>query len=231
MNDTPAAASFPRDAPQSQTQRGQKPVKRRRLEVAAEGRRIADTVGEIYLEAACMTNSQRLATVRSHLRWWLAQNAVGQNAGATTESEAILSESILIVDGFYAGRTFEAASHRATWFMEPDELKIHDQNSSVAAVFQGDQITADHPVVQHEPVTVHEPVLLEDSVVLEDSVQDQVVVESDVSVSDEESRDVAPEQEDLPVSLPISAAKKPEKEAAAESEHDRDDDVRLPKAA
>ena len=156
-----------------------------------------------------MTNSQRLAAVRDHLRRWLCEhtsptisecgdieqpepeqfgpeqfgpeqpeNADEEPDGqrevvesATTEIEEngssecddaspadvsspeisaetpeISSESILIRDGFYAGRTFEASAggdlFRATWFMEPDELKIRDPQGNVLVVFQGDEIVA-----------------------------------------------------------------------------------------
>lgn len=105
-----------------------------------------------------MTNSQRLATVRDHLRRWLQEQVVQEGletdaTGDTPDSQAstepqpaakIAAESILIRDGFYAGRTFDAIAgeqaYRATWFMEPDELKIHDAAGTVAAVFSGDEI-------------------------------------------------------------------------------------------
>ena len=89
-----------------------------------------------------MTNSQRLATVRAHLARWLSENVAAEEASAAK----IVSESILIRDGFYGGRTFHAVAgdqpFRATWFMEPDELKIRDGQGEVVAVFQGDQIEA-----------------------------------------------------------------------------------------
>lgn len=141
-----------------------------------------------------MTNSQRLAIVRSHLVRWLSENlggetprseplggtpepptperpapehaapeqsaveqaAVEQTAAELSENAEsqgrIVSESILIRDGFYGGRTFHASAGarkiRATWFMEPDELKIRDERGEVLAVFQGDDIQA-IPEVDH----------------------------------------------------------------------------------
>jgi hypothetical protein len=144
-----------------------------------------------------MTNSQRLAAVRDHLRRWLGEHAcekasecgvvdrpkplgpqqagseqaeneqaenaepasLGQIDVAASETAVaeddsanrdrapeISRESILIRDGFYAGRTFIASngsdSFSATWFMEPDELKIRDPQGNVMAVFQGDEIVA-----------------------------------------------------------------------------------------
>ncbi|WP_182870528.1 hypothetical protein [Stieleria mannarensis] len=68
------------------------------------------------------------------------------------DAAKIGSESILIRDGFYAGRTFHATAgdqtYRATWFMEPDELKIHGAGGALVASFQGDQIGAEIPVVE-----------------------------------------------------------------------------------
>ena len=141
-----------------------------------------------------MTNSQRLAAVRDHLRRWLSEqvgrqtsvsgveealepetldpepqesgqsedsgeSSMGQQEGAVSPTTApktdllttvnppeINSESILIRDGFYAGRTFEATvggeSVRATWFLEPDELKIRGPQGNVLAVFGGNEIVA-----------------------------------------------------------------------------------------
>ncbi|MCA9139352.1 MAG: hypothetical protein KDB00_21405 [Planctomycetales bacterium] len=80
-----------------------------------------------------------------------------QESGESTSTESaaerpedavrISSESILIRDGFYAGRKFEAEAEgetfRATWFMEPDELKIHARGGTLLAVFQGDEISSD----------------------------------------------------------------------------------------
>lgn len=89
-----------------------------------------------------MTNSQRLAIVRSHLLRWLSENV----SSAETPQPRIVSESILIRDGFYGGRSFHAVvgeeSFRGTWFMEPDELKVRNSQGEVVGVFQGEQIEA-----------------------------------------------------------------------------------------
>lgn len=62
--------------------------------------------------------------------------------GHESESEkAIRNESILIRDGFYCGRRFQAAQHHAIWFMEEDQLKIHDTDGSVVAVFSGEELS------------------------------------------------------------------------------------------
>ena len=157
-----------------------------------------------------MTNSQRLATVRAHLRWWLCDNVTpnrseskrfdqpesgsdetngpdvnlaesseGTSDPATPESKTaeesdrdtatspqITSESILIRDGFYAGRTFEAIAlgqtFRASWFMEQDELKIHGTGGEVVAVYQGEAITSEHETIVHPadegPISIPMPV-------------------------------------------------------------------------
>ncbi len=92
-----------------------------------------------------MTNSQRLAIVRSHLLSWLGENGSERDSAAPQ----IVSESILIRDGFYSGRSFHAAvgdqTFRAIWFMEPDELKIRNAQGDVVAAFQGGQIKPPEP--------------------------------------------------------------------------------------
>ncbi|MDV6030365.1 MAG: hypothetical protein F9B45_09715 [Phycisphaera sp. RhM] len=174
-----------------------------------------------------MTNSQRLATVRAHLQHWLAANVMPrpcQTATDATESaEAsqeqmtqeiqsqpdhedetdakIVSESILIRDGFYAGRTFHATAQgetfRATWFMEPDELKIHGAGGALVASFQGEQIVANAPV-------------MEDAVSEEPALEDQ----------DESSATDAG-----PISIPMPAAE------SDSSDQDSDQQGQIPKAA
>lgn len=83
-----------------------------------------------------MTNSQRLALVRRCLTRWLADR--------TTRStgENRFRESILIRDGFYCGRRFDAGSHEAIWFFEEDEIKIFDELGDLLDRLQGDQIDA-----------------------------------------------------------------------------------------
>ncbi|PAY16191.1 hypothetical protein CKO51_27845 [Rhodopirellula sp. SM50] len=174
-----------------------------------------------------MTNSQRLATVRAHLQHWLAANVMPRPcqtpADATESAEEtqeqmtqeiqsqpdhedendakIVSESILIRDGFYAGRTFHATAQgetfRATWFMEPDELKIHGAGGALVASFQGEQIVAEAPV-------------------LEDAVSEQPVLED----QDESSAADAG-----PISIPMPAAENDS------SDQDSDQQGQVPKAA
>ncbi|MCC9603122.1 hypothetical protein LOC67_21440 [Stieleria sp. JC731] len=131
-----------------------------------------------------MTNSQRLATVRDHLRRWIQStyaDAVNADQEENSVGEAgIASESILIREGYYVGRTFIIATGeeelRATWFMEPDELKIRDLEGSIVAVFAGEEIYA-----------------------LEAEETQQVTVEAD-------SPAVAADEDDSPVSIPMIAA-------------------------
>ncbi|WP_147867349.1 hypothetical protein [Stieleria maiorica] len=168
-----------------------------------------------------MTNSQRLATVRAHLQRWLAatvtpsrretvsegkpegmDQASSDDAQGDANEAGIVSESILIRDGFYAGRTFHATTagdtYRATWFMEPDELKIHGAGGTLVASFQGDEIGAEIPVV--EIAVVETPVL------------------------DEQDAQETPDSE--PVSIPMPAA---EEESATDL--DSDHEGQLPRAA
>lgn len=81
-----------------------------------------------------MTNSHRLAAVRAHFRGWLADQTNGH------ESLEIISESLVVRDDFYCGRSFNTGTFRAVWFIEEDELKIHGADGTVVAVFQGDAI-------------------------------------------------------------------------------------------
>lgn len=88
-----------------------------------------------------MTNSQRLAIVRAHLRRWLAQQ---QGVDDSVDAEnPILSESILIRNEFYCGRRFHTSTHDAVWFMEEDELKIYHGSGELACVFSGKDINRD----------------------------------------------------------------------------------------
>ena len=87
-----------------------------------------------------MTNSHRLATVRAHFCAWIADTASGAGKSHQSEDLSIVSESLLIRDDFYCGRSFHTATYRAVWFIEEDELKIHEASGSVVAVFQGDEI-------------------------------------------------------------------------------------------
>jgi hypothetical protein len=191
-----------------------------------------------------MTNSQRLATVRSHLRWWLSQHAnatgnspstdvcsqeaedsssegenatenqslynvaaeAGSNAGRANPTDPIVSESILIRDGFYAGRTFHAADHRATWFMEPDELKIFQTDGEVVAVFRGKEITADHQTQQ---------------VVIGESAEETL----------DDGTDSAPGPVSLPMPVNEPAASESHGDQSGEGQAADDQDGQLPQAA
>ena len=82
-----------------------------------------------------MTNSQRLAQVRDFFVQWLLAH------GETPAERLIRNESILIRDGYYCGRRFQAAGHHAVWFMEEDQLKIHESDSGVVAVFSGEELS------------------------------------------------------------------------------------------
>ena len=84
-----------------------------------------------------MTNSQRLAQVRERLLHWLADKPAEDSEA---ETATIIGESILIVDGFYAGRRFDAGRYQAIWFMEEDELKIHAAAGELLDVLAGDQL-------------------------------------------------------------------------------------------
>ena len=83
-----------------------------------------------------MTNSQRLAIVRSHLCAWIA-NTTGE---PPSTKSPIQSESIVIRNGHFCGRSFVSSHHRAIWFVEEDELKIQDASGEVVAVFTKDEI-------------------------------------------------------------------------------------------
>ncbi len=72
-----------------------------------------------------MTNSQRLAAVRRCLDRWLEQHQTG--------GDVELRDAVLIRDGFYVGRRFQLGKFQAVWFMEEDEVKIHDAAGSLVA--------------------------------------------------------------------------------------------------
>ena len=88
-----------------------------------------------------MTNSQRLASVRKRLEQWLRKQAVSNADDMRSETAPrIYSESILIREGFYCGRQFNAGAYRAVWFMEEDELKISDRNGKWVCSLRGDEL-------------------------------------------------------------------------------------------
>jgi hypothetical protein len=72
-----------------------------------------------------MTNSQRLAAVRRCLDRWLEKQQ--------SDGDIEISDAVLIRGGFYVGRKFQLGPYRAVWFMEEDEVKIHDAGGSVVA--------------------------------------------------------------------------------------------------
>ncbi|NND99873.1 MAG: hypothetical protein HKN47_21340 [Pirellulaceae bacterium] len=95
-----------------------------------------------------MTNSKRLATVRSFLCRWTADQT-GDQVADDSLPQSIATESLVIRDGFYCGRSFDLGAYRAIWFVEEDELKIRDKTGAVVAVFQSDEITiADNPATR-----------------------------------------------------------------------------------
>jgi hypothetical protein len=102
---------------------------------SAAGARIGPSTHNVFARKSDprMTNSQRLAQVRKHLLSWLDRQPLDDSAAA--DATPIERESVLIVDGFYCGRRFHAGNYRATWFIEEDELKIHDQDGKLLCVF------------------------------------------------------------------------------------------------
>jgi hypothetical protein len=105
-----------------------------------------------------MTNSQRLATVRTRLLQWLAEEEGGTVTPRDSEN-GILRESILIRKEFYCGRSFHTAAHQAVWFIEEDELKIYRNNGELLCVLSGDQINVVEGAVKFEQEAdhAHEP--------------------------------------------------------------------------
>ncbi|WP_442507086.1 hypothetical protein SH528x_005983 [Novipirellula sp. SH528] len=85
-----------------------------------------------------MTNSQRLETVRTRLCQWI--NDQGEAAGQENAHSTILSESLLIRDGFFCGRCFRTEAFRAVWFIEEDQLKIYSNSGNLECVFDSNEI-------------------------------------------------------------------------------------------
>lgn len=86
-----------------------------------------------------MTNSQRLATVRTRFLNWL-QDAGEHPEEQGTEGSLICRESMLIRDEFFCGRKFHARHHTAVWFIEEDVLKIYRADDSLELVLRGAEI-------------------------------------------------------------------------------------------
>jgi len=92
-----------------------------------------------------MTNSQRLAIVRSSLLRWLEEHhdAAANDLDAfqaSSSDNAITSESILVRNDFFCGRRFRTATHNAVWFIEEDQLKIYQNDGQLLAVLTGTEI-------------------------------------------------------------------------------------------
>jgi hypothetical protein len=89
-----------------------------------------------------MTNSQRLAAVRRCLDRWLESQH--------RDEDIDIRDAVLIRGGFYVGRKFELGAYRANWFMEEDELKVHDASGTLVAKFSSADIDeANKPMVAH----------------------------------------------------------------------------------
>ncbi|MEO1615008.1 MAG: hypothetical protein AAFV88_04110 [Planctomycetota bacterium] len=153
-----------------------------------------------------MTNSQRLAIVRSHLVRWLRQD-FSPEADTSPGSVQLLGESILIQDGYYGGRTFRARVGEtlvsATWFMEPDELKIRSTDGTVVASFQGPEIieVAEPEAEVAEPVFAGPDVDSPQLADLDTSEEEAKAAEEVSPAADQESpcRDLIC----LPISTPV----------------------------
>ncbi len=91
-----------------------------------------------------MTNSQRLATVRAALEHWLscrdAERDENQQAKNDSHETRGKTESLLIRGGFYCGRRFDFGSHQAIWFLEEDQIKIHDQDGRILCTMSSNEI-------------------------------------------------------------------------------------------
>lgn len=99
-----------------------------------------------------MTNSQRLATVRRCLANWIGRHTAAEapeHASRRATRPTVFQESILIRDGYYCGRRFDAGLCEAVWFLEEDEVKISDPLGQVLGVLRGGEIDA---LAEPEPV-------------------------------------------------------------------------------
>ncbi len=52
----------------------------------------------------------------------------------SVDTSEVLREGILIRDGFYCGRRFEADGMQAIWFVEENQVKIFDREGGVVQV-------------------------------------------------------------------------------------------------
>lgn len=79
-----------------------------------------------------MSNSQRLAAVRRTIdRWFESRHP---------DADLEIRDSVLIRDGYYAGRKFQFGDYTAAWFIEEDELKIQDAEGKVLQRLIGAEI-------------------------------------------------------------------------------------------
>lgn len=102
-----------------------------------------------------MTNSQRLSAVRECLIQWLAaqsreakpaESDPGGRRPDLDAEPAIISESLLIRDGFFCGRRFDLGSHRAVWFLEENIVKIFRHSGELICVLSGEQLSPEQSV-------------------------------------------------------------------------------------
>ena len=73
--------------------------------------------------------------VRRHTRRHL------EELGAAPGAEIV--ETILIRDGYYCGRRFECDGYSAVWFVDENELKIHERDGRVHAALSVDDLVRD----------------------------------------------------------------------------------------
>ncbi|MCD0462891.1 hypothetical protein [Roseiconus lacunae] len=190
-----------------------------------------------------MTNSQRLATVRAHLCQWIQSTyAIGIDTEDSASGIGILSESILIREGYYVGRNFKIGTGdgeiRATWFMEPDEIKVRRLDGEIIVVFSSDEILGEQatPIEATTQVGATDDVSEEESRdefdvaaheesaddVAKDDAEREIAVTADVKQAEladtEVEGEVASESEEAPATIPITTrdAGVAEGEAAAE---------------
>jgi hypothetical protein len=78
-----------------------------------------------------MHHAQLTELVRTHVARAFAE-LCGDDAGCDWR------ESILIRDGSYCGRRFDAACGHAIWFVEESQLKVYDSSGAVLQVLEID---------------------------------------------------------------------------------------------
>ncbi len=88
-----------------------------------------------------MSNSQRLAAVRRTIDRWF------ENRHPDADLE--IRDSVLIRDGYYAGRKFQFGDYTAAWFIEEDELKIQDAEGKVLQRLIGAEIDKASELLNH----------------------------------------------------------------------------------